>query len=63
MWILLDNVKPNNPYLINLDRVDDISWSSGTLTFDYTNGAVEIECSKDEFIKIAQKLDILQEIE
>ena len=52
MWILLDNVTPNNPYLINLDRVDDISWKSGTLTFDYTNGAVEIECSKDEFIKI-----------
>lgn len=62
-WLLIDNVTPNNPHLINLERVDAIRWDSGTLTFCYSDGVISMEAAKEEFIKIAQKLNILEEIE
>lgn len=63
-WLLIDNIVPNNPALVNLENVDCIDWKSGTLTISYQgNGVTELECEKAVFIKLAQALDIVQEIE
>lgn len=63
-WLLIDNLMPNKPVLINLDNVSYIDWDSGTLTIGYTNELVtEYECEKDVFIKLAGKLNIVEEVE
>lgn len=63
-WLLIDNLMPNQPALINLANVDAISWANGTLTIEYMGGTLsEYECEKDVFISIASMLDIVKEIE
>ena len=63
-WILIDNLVPNKPVLINLANVSYIDWDSGTLTIGYTNELVtEYECEKSVFIQLAGKLNIIEEIE
>ena len=63
-WVLIDNIEPNKPALINLDTTTDVVWSNGTLTFEFTDGkCIEIECEKAELIKIAGTLDIAAELE
>jgi hypothetical protein len=63
-WLLIDNLMPNQPALINLTNVDAISWKSGTLSIEYQGGSVtEYECEKDVFIKLATSLKVVQEVE
>lgn len=63
-WLLIDNLRPNVPVLINLQNVDCIDWEHGTLSISYQgDGVTEYECEKDVFIKLAQALNIKQEIE
>lgn len=63
-WLLIDNITPNRPVLINLANVDCINWSSGTLCFEFAGDkVVEVEAEKIKFIDIAQKLDIVEEVE
>lgn len=63
-WLLIDNLMPNQPALINLSRVDAISWASGTLSIEYTGGTqTEYECEKSVLIELAGALEIIKEIE
>jgi len=63
-WLLIDNIMPNTPALINLSNVDCISWENGTLLFEYSDGKnTEYECEKSTFIDIAGTLDIAKEVE
>lgn len=63
-WLLIDNISPNVPVLVNLENVDCIDWNAGTLSISYQgNGVTELECEKEVFIKLAQALDIVQEVE
>lgn len=63
-WLMIDNLTPNQPVLINLANVDAISWLKGTLTIEYMGGTLtEYECEEAVFISIASMLDIVKEIE
>lgn len=63
-WLLIDNIMPNQPALINLDKIDCISWDSGTLLFECSDGQkIEYECEKSVFVDIASSLDIVKEVE
>lgn len=64
MWVLIDNLDPNKPVLINLDKVTDVAWDSGTLVFEFEGAStIEVEASKEEFLNIAGKLNIVHEVE
>lgn len=64
MFVLIDNLQPNEPCLINLDTVNAVSWKHGTLTFEFQdNLCVETETDKSEFIKIAKACNVIAEVE
>lgn len=63
-WLLIDNIMPNKPVLVNLSNIDAINWENGTLTFECTDGQViEYECEKSVLVDIASSLDIVKEVE
>lgn len=56
-WLLIDNLIPNKHVLINLSRVDDISWANGILAFEYSDGqTIEYKCERSVFIDVASSL-------
>lgn len=64
MWVLIDNISPNKPCLINTDNMTDIVWEKGTLCFETVDGkSIETECEKEVFIKIASALNPEVEVE
>lgn len=63
-WLLIDNLMPNEPLLVNLTNVTDFKWKAGTLSIDYIDGTKDdYECEQAKFIEIASMLDIVKEIE
>lgn len=63
-WLLIDNLMPNEPVLVNLDNVTDFKWRTGSLIIGYVDGTQdEYECEKDVFIEVAGVLGIVKEIE
>lgn len=63
-WILIDNELPNQPRCINLSNVTDITWVSGTMTFNYVDGScTTYECEKHVYIDVISALDIVKELE
>lgn len=63
-WLLIDNLMPNEPLLVNLDNVTDFKWKQGSLIIGYVDGTQdEYECEKDVFIEVAEAVDIVKEIE
>jgi hypothetical protein len=63
-WLLIDNLMPNEPLLVNLTNVTDFKWKAGTLSIDYIDGTKDdYECEQSKFIEIASMLDIVKEIE
>lgn len=64
MWMLIDNLMPNEPLLVNLDNVTDLKWKSGSLIIGYVDGTQnEYECEQKVFVSIAQRLNVAYEIE
>lgn len=64
MWMLIDNLMPNEPLLVNLDNVTDLKWKSGSLIIGYIDGTQnEYECEQKVFVSIAQRLNVVHEIE
>lgn len=63
-WLLIDNLMPNEPLLVNLDNVTDFKWKQGSLIIGYVDGTQdEYECEKDVFIQVAGELGIVKEFE
>lgn len=63
-WILLDNELPNQPRCINLNNVSDITWVSGTMTFNYVDGSCSsYECEKQVYIDAIASLNVVKELE
>lgn len=64
MWVLIDNISPNKPVLVNLSQCTDVVWEKGTLSFETADSRlIEVEADKQEFIKIAGALKVGAEIE
>lgn len=63
-WLLIDNILPNQPVVINLDNLTDITWAEGTMSFETVDGQnIEYECEKSVFIDVISQLHIVKEIE
>ena len=63
-WILIDNLMPNEPILLNLKNITDFKWKQGTLIIGYVDGTEnEYECDKEIFVQIASALNIIKEME
>lgn len=64
MWVLIDNIVPGKPVIVNADCCTDITWEHGTLSFETIDSkCIEVECEKQVFIKIASALKPEVEVE
>ena len=64
MWVLIDNIQPGKPCVVNTDRCTDIVWEHGTLLFETVDGkCIETECEQKVFIDIAKALQPAVEVE
>lgn len=64
MWVLIDNIIPDKPVLVNLDRCTDVVWEKGTLAFETVDKQIiEVECEKSVFVQIAQAVNPSVEVE
>lgn len=64
MWVLIDNITPGKPAIINTSQCTDICWEKGTLSFETVDRqCIEVECEQKVFIQIASALKPEVEIE